>query len=70
LKWTKQKPNVVDLVYNPLETCLMQAARAGGAKSLNGLGMLIYQGIEAFRLWTGREIEPVSWWKLTQNMLK
>jgi len=48
----------------------MQAARAGGAKSLNGLGMLIYQGIEAFRLWTGREIEPVSWWKLTQNMLK
>ncbi|MDI9478174.1 MAG: shikimate dehydrogenase [Bacillota bacterium] len=65
-----EKMLVVDLVYNPLETCLMQAARAGGAKSLNGLGMLIYQGIEAFRLWTGREIEPVSWWKLTQNMLK
>lgn len=53
---------VVDLVYNPLETTLLKAARAAGAKTLNGMGMLIYQGIEAFRLWTGFEIDPATWW--------
>jgi shikimate dehydrogenase len=46
---------VVDLVYNPPETPLLAAARARGCRTLNGLGMLLYQGIEAFELWTGRE---------------
>jgi shikimate dehydrogenase len=46
---------VVDLVYNPPMTPLLQLARAVGAKTLNGLPMLVYQGAAAFRLWTGRE---------------
>ena len=46
---------VYDLVYNPEETPLLQAAARAGARTLGGLPMLIYQGAEAFRLWTGRD---------------
>ena len=46
---------VYDLVYNPEETPLLQAAAKAGARTLGGLPMLIYQGAEAFRLWTGRD---------------
>ena len=42
-----------DLVYNLPETCFMRAAKAGGAKATNGLGMLLHQGAEAFTIWTG-----------------
>ena len=44
-----------DLVYNPLETELMRQAQAAGCRVMNGLGMLIHQGAEAFRLWTGQQ---------------
>lgn len=43
---------VCDLVYNPLVTPLLQAARSAGALTLSGLPMLVYQGAESFRLWT------------------
>lgn len=46
---------VFDVIYNPPRTKLLEEAEAAGARTLNGLGMLIYQGAEAFRLWTGRE---------------
>jgi shikimate dehydrogenase len=46
---------VVDLVYHPLVTPLVSAARQQGAKAVNGLGMLIHQAAHAFRLWTGEE---------------
>ena len=44
---------VVDLVYHPLVTPLLQAARARGAAAVNGIGMLVHQAAIAFRLWTG-----------------
>jgi shikimate dehydrogenase len=47
---------VFDLVYNPLRTKLLIDAEAAGAKVLYGAEMLVYQGAEAFRLWTS--IEP------------
>lgn len=47
---------VFDIVYNPLETRLLKEAKASGAKPVSGVSMLVYQGAEAFRLWTG--IEP------------
>lgn len=46
---------VADLVYNPAHTALLQQAKAAGAATLGGLGMLLYQGAIAFELWTGEE---------------
>jgi len=46
---------VYDVVYNPIETPLLLAAKKAGARTLGGLAMLIYQGASAFELWTGRE---------------
>lgn len=42
---------VYDLIYNPQETKLLNMARAKGAKTSNGLGMLFYQGVLAFQHW-------------------
>ncbi|MBL7084489.1 MAG: shikimate dehydrogenase [Candidatus Omnitrophica bacterium] len=48
---------VYDLVYNPAETPLLQEAkRKGCAGVFNGLGMLLYQGVLAFKIWL--DIEP------------
>jgi len=44
---------VCDLVYRPLETRLLQQARAVGAVPIDGLGMLIGQGALSFQMWTG-----------------
>ncbi len=52
LKWLTDKHLVYDLVYNPPETKFLNKARQSGAKTVNGLGMLLYQGVTAFELWT------------------
>jgi shikimate dehydrogenase len=44
-----------DLVYNPSETPFLAAAKRAGAVAVSGLDMLVYQGAESIRLWTGRE---------------
>ncbi len=46
---------VFDVVYNPLETKLLREARAVGAKAISGVMMLVYQGVAAFELWTGKK---------------
>jgi shikimate dehydrogenase len=46
---------VVDLVYDPLETPLLTAARARGAAAYNGVSMLVFQAARAFEIWTGRD---------------
>nr|WP_330397288.1 shikimate dehydrogenase [Blautia hominis] len=50
---------VGDIVYNPWETRLLRMAKEAGCKGFNGYAMLLYQGAEAFRIWTGREM-PVE----------
>jgi shikimate dehydrogenase len=52
---------VYDVIYR--ETPLIKAARQKGAKAENGLKMLLYQGIESFKIWTGKTppVEPL--WK-------
>ena len=49
---------VYDVIYNPSETKLLKAAKAKGARTANGLGMLFYQGVLALQHWAGTEIEP------------
>jgi shikimate dehydrogenase len=46
---------VLDAVYSPLETRLLRDASEAGATTVDGARMLLYQGVEAFELWTGRE---------------
>ena len=41
-----------DAVYRPARTALIEAAAARGARTSNGLGMLLHQGARAFELWT------------------
>lgn len=45
---------IYDVVYNPSPTKLVKTAKKRKIKAVNGLGMLLYQGAEAFQLWTGR----------------
>jgi len=47
------KTVVCDLIYRPLQTRFLRTAREIGCKVVGGLGMLLYQGVEAFRLFTG-----------------
>lgn len=49
---------VADIVYRPLETALLAAARARGCRVLNGGGMVVLQAAESFRLFTGVEPDP------------
>jgi len=46
---------VCDIVYNPLETRLLKEAKAAGARTIDGLDMLVWQGALAFEKWTGRK---------------
>lgn len=50
---------VSDVIYNPRETRLLYEARQAGCQTFNGMYMLLYQGAEAFRLWTGMDM-PVA----------
>jgi shikimate dehydrogenase len=51
---------VADLVYAPLETPLLVAARARGLKTADGLGMLLHQAVRGFELWFGQRPEVTS----------
>ncbi len=49
---------LADVIYTPLETELVLAARARGALAIGGAGMCIHQAAESFRLFTGRTADP------------
>jgi shikimate dehydrogenase len=51
----KSDMTVFDIVYNPLETRLLREAKAVGARTIDGLDMLVWQGVLAFYRFTGRE---------------
>jgi shikimate dehydrogenase len=46
---------VYDLIYNPPKTTLLEAAQKKNARISNGLGMLLYQGMSSFEIWTGQK---------------
>lgn len=47
---------VTDVVYSPRETALLKMAKEVGCKTMNGLGMMLFQGAAAFELWTGQQM--------------
>ena len=51
---------VADLVYVPLQTPLLAAARAAGLKTADGLGMLLHQAVRGFELWFGQRPEVTA----------
>lgn len=58
--WLREDLIVYDTVYAPRTTKLMTIAQAVGVRHVfNGLGMMLYQGAEAFQLWTGQAM-PVQ----------
>lgn len=54
---------LVDLIYNPPLTDFMQAGRRAGASVYNGVDMLLFQALEAFKIWTGIETSYEEWRK-------
>jgi shikimate dehydrogenase len=53
---------VSDVIYKPSKTRLLKIAEQAGCKTMNGLGMMIWQGAEAFKIWTGVDM-PVDYIK-------
>lgn len=59
--WLNKEMVVFDTVYSPRETQLMKIARQAGLKHVfNGLNMMLEQGAESFKLWTGK-VMPTSY---------
>jgi shikimate dehydrogenase len=48
---------IADIVYFPLETELLRAARAAGCRTLDGGGMVVFQAARAFEIFTGRKAD-------------
>lgn len=53
-KHLRSRMIIFDIVYNPLRTRLLKEAGRAGAKTVPGMDMLVFQGMESFRLWTGK----------------
>jgi shikimate dehydrogenase len=64
---------VMDIVYAPLATRLLMEAKAAGCQVINGLEMLLYQGVAQFELWTGKpapvELMRQKLYQATGNVL-
>ncbi|MEO6570364.1 MAG: shikimate dehydrogenase [Ilumatobacteraceae bacterium] len=52
-RWFRPDLAVADLVYHPLDTSFLRAARAAGCPTIDGLGMLVHQAVLQQELWTG-----------------
>lgn len=61
-----QQALATDIIYTPLETPFLAAARQRGNRTLNGLGMLLHQGPPAWKMWFG--IKPIVTAELRQQM--
>ncbi|MDI3328058.1 MAG: shikimate dehydrogenase [Alicyclobacillaceae bacterium] len=54
-EWTRESCIISDIVYNPRETALLKKGRRIGRPTHDGVGMFVFQGAAAFRIWTGRQ---------------
>ncbi len=55
LEHLQKEAVIYDLVYDPRETNLIKTAKELGYKASGGLSMLLYQGVESFEIWTGKD---------------
>jgi shikimate dehydrogenase len=60
----------VDLVYHPLETAWLGAARLAGAATLGGLGMLVHQAAAQLEWWTGLEAPVPDMWRAAERAVQ
>lgn len=66
-----QDTAVADMIYNPPETVFLRRAKEHGARiTINGLGMLIYQGIIAYEIFTGIKIEKSTYADLYKDICR
>lgn len=61
---------VYDVIYNPPVTRLISQAASRGCKTVNGAGMLFYQGVRAFEIWMGIEVDGITAGKLFAGFRK
>ena len=52
--------NVFDAVYNPLETVLIQKAKANGSNAVGGMSMLVWQAVVSHEIWDGSVYDPAE----------
>jgi shikimate dehydrogenase len=53
---------VSDVVYSPRETAMLKMAKEVGCKTVNGMGMMLFQGAAAFEMFTGKSM-PIEYMK-------
>jgi shikimate dehydrogenase len=53
---------VSDVVYSPTETAMLKMAKEVGCRTMNGMGMMLFQGAAAFEMWTGKAM-PIEYMK-------
>ncbi len=58
----------MDMIFNPSETRFMKCVKDAGGKAVNGLKMLIYQGVKSFNIWTGVKVSEETIKKLLEDM--
>lgn len=68
--WAHEGALLCDLVYNPVQTAWLKEAALIGRRTVSGLGMLVYQGAESFRLWHGMDPPLDGINHLLQNALE
>ena len=61
---------VADVIYQPFETPFLKWARNQNVTAVNGLGMLLYQGAEAFELWTSKTMPSEEIWQYLEELYK
>ena len=61
---------VADVIYQPFETPFLKWTRNQNVTAVNGLGMLLYQGAEAFELWTGKPMPSQEIWQCLEELYK
>ena len=65
-----EKTVCCDIIYNPCKTIFLQEAQKRGAKIINGLGMLILQGILAFEFFTDRQLDHARYYEELMQLFR